>query len=623
MKTCELVVMTNHNNPGLSQRLVFTAILSILVGSPEVADVKFTKHAVHCYLIGIRDLCFSKIIYCWFSMKTWDLNIAISDRLRIDLQYPVRSSASRPGGLRLPAVILIWAALILIPMWRTAVAEVLQVLIEDNAVNHVHPSGSRFTVKLKIDQNGPGLTRYYWRDFRGQLVTDPMPLRSGVLTAITAPAGTSGYLGLVLAPATEDLAMPNRLPGETREYGFALLPPPATAGRQVDPSSSFGMVHADFEDPYLGGWVKTMTWKTTSPKWWSFEMEKRRSLGLLELPIVVGAEWKSSDEQPISTAQLEQLKSRIRKYFAAHPQTQYWETGIEENLRHRYETPYYWSNLKAKIHVIREVADEVNPGIKLIYQIAELGLDDVREFLNSAAAPYFDILSLHPYAWPDFPDPATWLDTYIHDINRILEDTNQEMPLWFTEVGVPQRGNHPDEFFGYPGKGVEIPGKTPYEAVIYLVKLHIMAFHQGVEKIFWYNYRDRKPEREYAENHFGLRDYWGYPKPVYPAYVNLQKQLHAKRAGRSWELPGNIRAYEFVGQQERVIVAWAYPPVTREIPISALMTESTTANVIAVVDPVGAPVPYTETSLRITAEPIFIRLEPASTSITKTGQATQ
>jgi hypothetical protein len=53
------------------------------------------------------------------------------------------------------------------------------------------------------------------------------------------------------------------------------------------------------------------------------------------------------------------------------------------------------------------------------------------------------------------------------------------------------------------------------------------------------------------------------------------------------------------------------------------MTESTTANVIAVVDPVGAPVPYTETSLRITAEPIFIRLEPASTSITKTGQATQ
>jgi len=72
-----------------------------------------------------------------------------------------------------------------------------------------------------------------------------------------------------------------------------------------------------------------------------------------------------------------------------------------------------------------------------------------------------------------------------------------------------------------------------------------------------------------------------------------------------------------------VIVVWAYPPVTREIPISALIAESTTANVITVVDPVGAPLPYTETSLRITAEPIFIRIEPAITSIRKAGQATQ
>lgn len=541
----------------------------------------------------------------------------ISHRLRIDLQSPIRSSALRLGDLRSTVLFLIWAALILIPIWRTAAAEELQVMISDNAVNHVHPIGSRFTVKLKIDQSGPGLTRYYWRNFRGQLVTVPMPLRAGELTSITAPAGVSGYLGLVLAPATEDLVMPNHLPGETREYGFALLPPPATTGRQVDTSSGFGMVHADLEDPYLSGWVKTMTWKTTSPKWWSFEMEKRRSLGLLELPIVVGAEWKSSDEQPISIAQLEQLKFRIRKYFAAHPETRYWETGIEENLRHRYETPYYWSNLNAKIRVIREVADEVNPEIKLIYQIAELSLDDVRDFLQSAAARYFDILSLHPYAWPDFPDPATWLDTYIQDINGLLEDTNREMPLWFTEVGVPQRGNHPDKFFGYPGKGVEIPGKTPYEAVTYLVKLHIMAFHLGVEKIFWYNYQDRNPEREYAENHFGLRDYWGYPKPVYPAYVNLQKQLQAKRAGRAWKLPGNIRAYEFIGQQERVIVAWAYPPVTREIPLSALMKELTAADIIAVVDPVGAPVAYTGSSLRITAEPIFVRIKPASTSTKK------
>jgi len=542
----------------------------------------------------------------------------LPSRLMGDLKYSIRASAPLSCNFRWRAVILVWAAIILIPIWQTTAAEEVQVLIEDDALNHVHPIGPPFTVKLKIDHGESGVTRYHWRNFRGQRLTDPVPLRPGKLTTITTPPGITGYLGLVVAPATLDLIMPNRLPGEAREYGFALLPPPATMGRQVDTLSRFGIVHADLKDPYLTGWIKTMTWKTTSPKWWGFEMEKRRSLGLLELPIVVGAEWKSADVKPVSDAQLEQLKIRVQKYFAAHPNTRYWETGIEENLRNRYQTPYYWSNLSAKIRVVREAADAVNPDIQLIYQIAELSLDDVRAFLHSAAARYYDILSLHPYAWPDFPDPERWLDKYISDVNELLEDTDLKMPLWFTEVGVPHRGNHPDEFFGYPAKRVEIPGKTSYEAVNYLMKLHIMAYHLEVEKIFWYNYKDRKPEREYAENHFGLRDYWGYPKPVYPAYVNLQRQLHAKHAGRAWELPGDIRVYEFVGQEERVIVAWTYPPATREIPISVLLAETTPADIIGIVDPVGAPVAYTEALLRISAEPVFIRTKLTTTSTRKT-----
>jgi hypothetical protein len=541
----------------------------------------------------------------------------IPDRLMDVLQYSTRTTAPPWCNFRWRAVILVWAALILIPVWRTTAAEVVQVLIKDDVLNHLHPVGTPFTVKLKIDHSGSGVTRFYWQNFRGRLLTDPVPLIPGKLTTIAAPSDIAGYLGLVLAPATVGLAMPNRLPGETREYGFALLPPPAATGRQVDSLSRFGMVHADLEDPYLTGWVKTMTWKTTSPEWWGMEMEKRRSLGLLELPIVVGAEWKSSDLQPVSQAQLLQLKSRIQKYFAAHPDTEYWETGIEENLRDRYQTPFYWSNLNAKARTVREAADAVNPDIQLIYQVAELSLNDVRTFLRSSAARYYDILSLHPYAWPDFPDPERWLEEYITDINDLLADMDIRMPLWFTEVGVPYRGNHPDGFFGYPGKGVEIPGKSSYEAVTYLVKLQIIAYHLGVEKIFWYNYKDRKPGREHAENHFGLRDYWGYPKPVYPAYVNLQQQIHAKRPGRAWKLPGDVRVYEFIGTEERLIVAWTYPPGTREIPISVLLGETPVADIIAIVDPVGTPVPYTEALLRISAEPVFIRSRLTRTSTRK------
>jgi hypothetical protein len=478
--------------------------------------------------------------------------------------------------------------------------------LQKDASDHVYLSGAPFSIQLKVDYSGPGIIHFHWQDFRGHHVTSPRRLETGRLVSITAPSGHTGYLGLVLTPVTTEVTLPNRQPGEAREYGFALLPKRASS-RMLNTQSRFGIVHADLQDPYLRGWIKTMTWKTTSSKWWGDEMEKRRNLGLQELPIVVGAEWKTDDNQPVTPEQLGQLHSRIMQYFAADPATEHWETGIEENLRHRYKTPYYWENLSAKALSVRDAADDVNPNIQLIYQVAELRPEDVKSFLLSDAADYYDILSLHPYAWPDFPDPEEWLEEYLDSINRLLGDSRSSMSVWFTEVGVPQHGNYPGEFFGYPEKGARVTGKTPYESVLFLIKLHVMAFHLGVEKIFWYNYKDRKPEREYAENHFGLRDYWGFPKPVYVAYLNLQKYLDAKQPGQARQVAGdNIRAYDFHGQDESVTVVWSYPGRDQLVSIDTIYPEFSPDATIDILDPMGAPVVYTGTAIPISREPIFI-----------------
>ena len=479
-------------------------------------------------------------------------------------------------------------------------------MLEDEIVNHVHPERKSFKLRVKLEYDHDGSVRYYWRDFRNNRLTTPRLLLSNQTSTIQSPEGYIGYLGLVFEPITPGLALPDRVAGEEREYGFALL---ATTEKEYyqGSDSRFGMVHADIEDPYLKGWIKTMTWKTASPKWWSSLLEKRYSKELFELPIIVGKEWKSSDKKPIEQKQLEELENEITRYFKAHPETRYWETGIEENLRHRYKTQWYWPNLSAKIDAIKSAADKTDIDIRLIYQIAELRLGDVETFLNHPVSRNFDILALHPYAWPDFPTPEEWLAAHIKKVNQLLKSRNLDLPIWFTEIGVPHQGGRPGELFGYPAKGAEVKGVTPYELAVYIQKVHVIAFSNGVEKVFWYNYKDRNPERNEAENHFGLRDYWNYPKPAYPAYVNLKNQLSGREPGESSQpLPG-VLVYEFNGQNDRISVAWSYPPSSRKVPVSIFTPGDTEEEILSIVDPMGELVKYSDTISLVPGEPIFVR----------------
>lgn len=413
-----------------------------------------------------------------------------------------------------------------------------QVQIGDSQPRHVYPPGQAVTITIKVSSDSlddyqpkrSSPLNYQWQDINGNSLSDKTVLPINEVIAARAPILEQGYLALVIASDQPNVQIMDREINEPMRFGFVIRDPNQKRTELLPHQSQFGLVHTESADPDAPIWLKTMTWHTTPAEWWQFEIQRRRDRGFEELPIATGEFWQTEDDQPVTEKQLENMAAHFRDYLGAAPDVAYWELGIEENLSNRFRQPYYWSNLALKTQRFNAQKKPTGSEAKLIYQIAETRIEPVRSFLRSNAAREFDILSLHPYAWPDFPDPESWLPTYMTKIRSEMRAAHRTMPIWFTEVGAPLRGHTADHFFGYPSSNVEVPGFTDAQSVEYVIKLHVVALQEGVEKIFWYNYRDREVAREYAENHFGLVDYRGFPKPIYAAYMQLIDLLNGKKS---------------------------------------------------------------------------------------------
>jgi len=510
-------------------------------------------------------------------------------------------------GELLRVIVALQLTLFLLSVVYADVGTNLKHNVNKNVNRNTYVNSDEVIVKFEHSTTAKNDLSYHWQNYKGEKLTEKMSLDAGSETVIRLPVGElPHYLGLVFTPVSTAVSLPGREPGESKEYGFAIFPealPPATG---PDPARWMGMVHADLEDPWLLGWVKTVTWKTTSAKWWHSKMEKRRAAGSIELPIITGSEWKSDDYQPIGSPQLKRLAKRAREYFAADPGTVFWETGIEENLGGRFKRPFYLANLAAKSDAVRAAADDVNPDIKLIFQIANMNTRDVGVFMESGAAKNYEILSLHPYNWPNFPPPEKWLSDFLAKARDEMKQTGRVLPIWVTEIGAPHRGNCPECFFGYPKDNKAVPGLTNQEMIAYMIKFHVLAIHDGVEKVFWYNYKDRGSSREFAEDHFGLLDYWGYPKPAYPAYIHMNQSLVDKTACKTTR-NGDVWSYGFCGDEDDVLVVWSFPAASSAVALNQLGIDSA-ATVIEVTNAIGDRIAIEGGRVNLTHEPVLIKV---------------
>ncbi len=470
-----------------------------------------------------------------------------------------------------------------------------------------------------IKNKGKTISTVQWKNGFGKPLSPPKSLKMFQENTIVSPSNLDpGYYGLDIT---------TRIPGmdeSKKEYGFVVLPPlrslPTSKPNDiVMPDPRFGMVHANLEDTNLGfSEVKTLTtanYDANNEKLdaaaWRNAIEYRKQLGLTELPISVTEPWHSDSTRPISEDQLGRLSRKMKQYFEATPEL-HWELGIEENLSWRANRgtwTHYWSNLAAKAKVVREAANQTDTSIKLVYQIAEVEPNSVEEFLSSPAAEYFDILSLHPYPWPDFPPPEKWMPKYLSTVYKLMKKYKQEKPLWFTEYGSAQDNTPGKDFFGY--EHTYNRGVSRSENMAFLVRSHIIAFQAGVEKIFWYNYRDRGPNPQYPEDNFGLVDYWGFPKPGYAAYATMTRLLRNKTLEETMvsnmNMTSDIKVFYFSGSNQKCIIVWTYPAKEMEISLERLGITST--DLVQILNVEGKPVSIRGNKITISGYPVYFIID--------------
>jgi len=399
-----------------------------------------------------------------------------------------------------------------------------------------------------------------WKDWHGRELAPAKELPVFKDTKLAFSPSSPGYYGLVIDAERDGVC------AFKKEYGFFVGPKDLSALSSVPPAvdSPFGMVHHDIDDSFLKvRWIKTLSAdgkmdSENDVKSWKGNIDVRRKKGMEEVVLFASKFWKSDATKPVEPEALAQLKEVAENYFKAQPDVLFWELGLEENLGwrgHKAEWSFFWPNLAAKAKAVREAAGKLNPEIKLIYQIAELDYPSIEAFFKSEAHKQFDILSLHPYAWSRFPSPDSWMEKFLDRVKMDMQAAKHEgMPVWFTEIGAPHNGN-PGGFFGYPGNKF-VRGVERDEAAAYMVKCHCIAIGEGVERVFWYNYKDRGSDPAYPEDHFGLVDHWGYPKPVYGAYYVLSSALNGKKLVLQSKERG-VYAYKFEAPDGACcLVAW-------------------------------------------------------------------
>jgi hypothetical protein len=514
-------------------------------------------------------------------------------------------------------------------VWLTPPSPVANGAVEVTALSgdphHVFEPGAPFEVTLEARTASEEAPRsalsVQWVDFRGRPLADPHPLPLGQSTTIPSPSSSMpiGYYGLRLLPDDGSVEF-NPHSGYRPELGFAVLP--RDDDRRVDIDGRFGIVHHDYRDPYVNpGWIKTATdvqigWTGSGMRdaGWDARLQRNRELGQVELPLINGQTWRTGSIEEIRTMMAGIFRADPR--FDDTPSLPAYELGLEENLR-RGSFAERLELTAEKFKGVKEERAEVDPSVALAYQIAGTSLRPYRRLLESSLGPEIDILSAHPYPWNDWPTPDEWHDVFVADLRSVMAENEIDVPIWYTEVGSSQNDSYVPVM--YSGRRPIGDGQTRSEYAAYLVKIYASALANGIEKVFWYNYKDRDSSTTDAEDHFGLRDHWDHPKPGYVAYATMLRCMKGREAQRLDAGQGR-RAYRFAGADRDCFVAWLERDAASRVQLRSLWAGLDGTAALQAFDLVGTPIEIEGGELTLTTYPTFFHVERTGTDPSGAGE---
>ncbi|HEX6813116.1 MAG TPA: hypothetical protein VF384_15950 [Planctomycetota bacterium] len=507
----------------------------------------------------------------------------------------------------------------------------LTAVVTGSNIWRTHPPGALFTVNVSVSGDPLQGTPVHcqWVDEHRQPLGALIPV-SPTPTAIQSPSTAPGFYGLVFSSPDADVRfLPQPAGFPSAVHGFAVVPNPPTGTPVIEPNSPFGMIQIKITDPYvragsgprvIGLHLKSKTWQQ-SVSTWSSEVQTISNAGSTEMPLISDDPWDSVDTAPIGATQLDAIGTKFRNVLQASPnQVEYWQASREENGGgNPYAQSHYFSNLLAKIVELRNEANAINPNVKFTYSTRGFDLVEFEQlFASQAFRTYYAGLAQDPYKWPDFPTPEGWLPGHISSLRtRMINAGCAQHLLWWGEVGLPARGhNDPSAFFGYPETQDEVPGATLDYYARYMVKVHALSIAHGIKRIYWYNYKNRGNDIDYAEHHFGLRSYTtsssdpGHPFPAYVAYINMLAHLKGCTFVEMRNPSSNVFVFEWTvdGTTARRILAWVNPAQTVTMALTTLKSGLQASSVQSVSDIYGRAVSaISSQQITLDGRPLYLR----------------
>jgi hypothetical protein len=221
---------------------------------------------------------------------------------------------------------------------------------------------------------------------------------------------------------------------------------------------------------------------------------------------------------------------------------------------------YYFKLLKETFETVKAS----NPNITVVGAATSgIPMDWLEELFKLGGLNYMDAISIHPYRYPAAPEGLAQDIVKLQDLIKRYNNGNTK-PVWITEVGWPTQ--------------LDARGVSEVEQAQYIVRSHVVSLSEGVEKIFWYDFKNDGLTKTYNEHNFGIIRYdtdekGKYsPKPAYVAYAVMTRQLTGAKFVQKEEIGDGIYSYIFNGRDGATRVVWSTKPnqvkVKTDVPIT-------------------------------------------------------
>ncbi len=203
-----------------------------------------------------------------------------------------------------------------------------------------------------------------------------------------------------------------------------------------------------------------------------------------------------------------------------HDRVRFWEVWNEPNQEKFWMAspdPTAYAGLLRKTY---ETIKAVDPGLIVLNGgTARIPHDYLEGLYTAGAAPYFDVMSVHPYRTKQSPESGGLYQDLLSLQTLMNRYGDARKPIWITEIGWPthrllqlgmRRRFSEDEQAGLLGRAL------------------LVAFQAGAQMVIWYELVAPEDRATDGRDHFGILHRDLQPKPAFHA---LQALIRARPEG--------------------------------------------------------------------------------------------